>query len=80
MKGCLQWIMIADVNGITPYFGNCYAEDLRKAQEGDPLPLGDKWHLEWAKTKSRRVKQGKDPWQDDPPATEAPDHGMGDQT
>jgi hypothetical protein len=71
MRGCLQWILIADFNGLTPYWAYSYAKDLR-----DPIAVGlaailpPEWYLAQAKKRSARVKAGLDPWTVDDPTVE----------
>lgn len=63
-QACLLWIMNADMNGLTPYFANSYRGDLEDGTKSASL-LGKEWYLEWAKTKSKRAREGKDPWGED---------------
>ena len=56
-KGCLNWILNADFNGLTPYFAHSYAKDLGRSARSS-----DTFHLKMAKRYSRRVREGKDPF------------------
>ncbi len=61
MKGCLLWILTVDFNGLTPYWGNSYAESVVKGLDADRV-LGVGWDLKRHQEYSRRAKAGKDPF------------------
>lgn len=64
MKGCLLWILNADFNGLTPYWGNSYAEDIAKGLDADRV-LGKGWQLQRHQKYSDRARAGKDPFGED---------------
>jgi len=62
MRGCLQWILNVDMNGLTPYWGHTYASDLR--DETRFSFLTKEYFLAEAKKRSDNVKAGRSPWFD----------------
>ena len=64
MKTCLVWMFNADFNGLTPYWANSYAEDLREYKDKPSRFLTPEYFLKAAKRRSARVKAGADPFDD----------------
>jgi len=63
-KSCLVWILNADTNGLVPYWAHQYAEDLLKFKETPDTFFSPEYYLKKAKERSKRVKQGRDAFDD----------------
>jgi len=60
---CLPWIMVAEFNGLTPYWGSSLAEDLSKPSVLSSF-ITKEWLLKKARFRSQRVRAGRDPFDD----------------